>query len=146
MATEHREGRDRDGETGSNTGIGSAIATGIENGPRNETISEETNGGGGGIGVGDGRGEREFEEHRRDDDRCREFKRDDERGYRHGREDGLPARRGNQGWKEAGMPEGRPAAPEGCVTLSQRRRKASGWGHSCTGVRAILGYASETNW
>ena len=40
-------------------------------------------GGGGGIGIGGGRGERDFEEHRWDDDRRREFKCDDERGHCH---------------------------------------------------------------
>ena len=79
-------------------------------------------GGGGGIDVGGRRGER-------DDGTTigAVSSSDDERGHRRGHEDGSPARRGNRGRKEAGTPEGRSPTPEGCVTLSQRRRKASGW-------------------
>ena len=84
-------------------------------------------GGGGSIGIGGERGEWEFEKHRRDDDRRREFKHDDERGHRRGCKDGLPARRGNRGRKKASMPEERSTTPEGYVPLSQRRRKASRW-------------------
>ncbi|KAL4063095.1 hypothetical protein J3A83DRAFT_4193393 [Scleroderma citrinum] len=84
-------------------------------------------------GGGGGRGEREHEEHRPNDDRRREFRRDDDRGHRRGREEGSPARRGGRGRKDAagggggGSPERRSPTPEGCVPLSQRRRKASGW-------------------
>jgi len=75
----------------------------------------------------------QHEEHRWDDDRCREFRRDDEHGHRRGREEGSPARRGGGGGgqarKDAGggtTPERRSPTPEGSVPLSQRRRKASG--------------------
>ena len=78
----------------------------------------------------------QHEEHRWDDDRCREFRRDDERGHHRGREEGSPACRGGGGGgggrarKDAGggaMPERRSPIPEGSVLLSQRRHKASGW-------------------
>ena len=121
----HRVGeRDRDREHGRRDRECHGNRDG-ERYPSRRDDRRRDHGGSGGIGVGGGRGEREFEEHRRDDDRRREFKRDDERGHRRGREDGSPARRGNRGRKEAGTPEGRSL--EGCVTLSQRRRKASGW-------------------
>ncbi|KAM6496933.1 hypothetical protein JOM56_007406 [Amanita muscaria] len=61
---------------------------------------------------------------RRQDDRRREHRREDDFGARN-RED--TGRRGRGRAREAGSPERRSPTPEGCIPLSQRKRKASGW-------------------
>ncbi|KAF8347681.1 hypothetical protein F5887DRAFT_953677 [Amanita rubescens] len=73
------------------------------------------------------RGPRDHDEEypRRQDDRRREYRqRDDEHGGRN-RED--TGRRGRGRGRDAGTPERRSPTPEGCIPLSQRKRKASGW-------------------
>ena len=73
------------------------------------------------VAVGRHMWREQHEEHRRDDDRCREFRRDDERGHRRGCEEGLPAHRGGGGGgggrarKDAGggaTPERRSPSPD----------------------------------
>ncbi|KAF8737769.1 hypothetical protein AX14_012335 [Amanita brunnescens Koide BX004] len=62
---------------------------------------------------------------RRQDDRRRDFRqRDDEHGGRNRGED--TGRRGRGRARDA-TPERRSPTPEGCIPLSQRKRKASGW-------------------
>ena len=57
----------------------------------------------------------------------------------------LAARRGNRGRKEAGTPEGR--SPTRGVWDAVAAQTQGLWvGRPYTGIRAVLGYASETNW
>ncbi|TFK25626.1 hypothetical protein FA15DRAFT_639148 [Coprinopsis marcescibilis] len=81
------------------------------------------------------RGGRDFEggggRHRYDDDNGRrDRRRRDDDGPPGGREDGSTrdgGRRRGGGGRRDGTPDKRSPTPEGCPTLTQRKRKASGW-------------------
>ncbi|KAN0109653.1 hypothetical protein V8E52_009090 [Russula decolorans] len=68
---------------------------------------------------------------RYEEERRREFPREEDRRRPHGgQEEGSPsrgARRGRGRERNGGSPERRSPTPVGTVTLSQRKRKASGW-------------------
>ncbi|PFH51889.1 hypothetical protein AMATHDRAFT_80005 [Amanita thiersii Skay4041] len=68
--------------------------------------------------------EEEYTRRHHDDERRRDHRRDEDHSGR-GRED--LGRRGRGRARDTGSQERRSPTPEGCVPLSQRKRKASGW-------------------